>query len=95
MAGFVAGKQSISFRELVQETHRARIPLSATGHYRTPKIHWDRTKMSGHPFFYFGYGAAVSEVEIDTLTGESRLVRVDILHDVGQSLNPAVDLGSG
>ena len=89
----VAGKQSISFQELVQETHRARIPLSATGHYRTPKIHWDRTKMSGRPFFYFGYGAAVSEVEIDTLTGEYRLVRVDILHDVGQSLNPAVDLG--
>ena len=89
----VAGKQSISFQELVQETHRARIPLTATGHYRTPKIHWDRTKMSGRPFFYFGYGAAVSEVEIDTLTGESRLVRVDILHDVGKSLNPAVDLG--
>lgn len=89
----VAGKQSISFQELVQETHRSRIPLTATGHYRTPKIHWDRTKMSGRPFFYFGYGAAVSEVEIDTLTGESRLVRVDILHDVGKSLNPAVDLG--
>jgi xanthine dehydrogenase large subunit len=62
-------------------------------YYRTPKIHWDRKTLTGRPFFYFAYGAAVSEVALDTLTGEFRLLRVDILHDVGTSLNPAVDLG--
>ena len=71
----------------------ARISLSATGYYRTPKIYYDRTAHRGRPFFYFAYGAAVSEVEIDTLTGENRVVQTDILHDVGRSLNPAIDLG--
>jgi len=67
--------------------------LSATGFYRTPKIHYDRTTFSGRPFYYFAYGAAVSEVIVDTLTGENRLLRVDILHDCGKSLNPAIDMG--
>ncbi|MDX1556823.1 MAG: molybdopterin cofactor-binding domain-containing protein, partial [Xanthomonadales bacterium] len=58
-----------------------------------PKIWYDREQARGRPFLYFAYGAAVSEVEVDTLTGEHRLARVDILHDVGRSLNPAVDMG--
>jgi xanthine dehydrogenase large subunit len=71
----------------------ARVPLSATGFYATPKVHYDRKTLTGRPFFYFAYGAAVSEVAIDTLTGECRLVAVDILHDAGASLNPALDRG--
>jgi xanthine dehydrogenase large subunit len=67
--------------------------LSATGYYRTPKIGYDRKTWTGMPFYYFCYGAAVTEVAIDTLTGENRLLRVDILHDVGKSLNPAIDMG--
>ena len=88
-----AGRHSMSFKELVGEAHRARVQLSATGFYRTPKINWDRNVMVGRPFYYFGYGAAVSEVAVDRLTGEHRLLRVDILHDAGCSLNPAVDMG--
>jgi xanthine dehydrogenase large subunit len=87
------GRTAISFQALVQEAYMARISLSATGFYRTPKIHYDRTTHRGRPFFYFAYGAACSEVIIDTLTGEYKTTRVDILHDVGKSLNPAVDLG--
>ncbi len=87
------GDQHLSFAELVDKAYLARISLSATGYYRTPKIHWDKTRLKGRPFFYFSYGAAVSEVAIDTLTGETQLLRVDILHDVGSSLNPAIDLG--
>ena len=71
----------------------ARVRCRATGYYLTPRIHWDRATFTGRPFFYFAYGAAVSEVAVDTLTGESRLLRVDILHDVGRSLNPAMDRG--
>ena len=70
-----------------------RVQLSATGFYRTPKIHWDPTTVTGRPFYYFAYGAAVTEVAIDLLTGENRVIAVDILHDVGRSLNPAVDAG--
>jgi xanthine dehydrogenase large subunit len=87
------GSRSMTFGELVREAHLARISLSATGYYRTPKIHWDRATLVGRPFFYFAYGAAVSEVAVDTLSGETRLLRVDILHDVGTSLNPAIDRG--
>ncbi|MFI4983552.1 MAG: molybdopterin cofactor-binding domain-containing protein, partial [Nevskiales bacterium] len=87
------GERSVEFVELIKEAYFSRISLSATGYYFTPKIHWDRATLSGRPFFYFAYGAAVSEVAIDTLTGESRLLRVDILHDVGRSLNPAIDIG--
>ena len=88
-----AGTETLSFAELTKLAHFHRISLSATGFYRTPKIHYDRKTFSGRPFFYYAYGAAVSEVIIDTLTGEYRPVRVDILHDCGQSLNPAIDLG--
>ena len=70
-----------------------RVPLSATGFYKTPKIHYDRKTGKGHPFYYFAHGVACSEVLLDTLTGESKVTRVDILHDVGQSLNPALDIG--
>jgi xanthine dehydrogenase large subunit len=83
----------IGFREFVCMAYMARISLSSTGYYRTPKIHWDKSTQSGRPFFYFAYGAAVSEVAVDTLTGETQLLRVDIVHDVGASLNPAIDLG--
>jgi xanthine dehydrogenase large subunit len=71
----------------------ARVSLSATGFYRTPGLNWDRIRGQGRPFFYFAYGAAVTEVVIDTLTGENRILRADILHDVGASLNPALDIG--
>ncbi|HET9641135.1 MAG TPA: xanthine dehydrogenase molybdopterin binding subunit [Allosphingosinicella sp.] len=87
------GSEEWSFAELCRRAHLARIPLSATGFYATPKIYYDRATHSGRPFLYFAYGAALSEVVIDTLTGEHRVVAVDILHDVGRSLNPAIDLG--
>lgn len=87
------GQHKISFADLVNRAYMARIHLSATGFYKTPKIHWDREKGTGRPFFYFSYGASVSEVAIDTLTGEYQVDRVDILHDVGKSLNPAIDKG--
>jgi xanthine dehydrogenase large subunit len=92
--GFVTvGTQRLTFAELVMQAYRARISLSATGFYRTPKIEWDKARMQGRPFFYYAYGAAVSEVAVDTLTGETQLLRVDILHDVGRTLNAAIDLG--
>ncbi|ETW97436.1 MAG: hypothetical protein ETSY1_22670 [Candidatus Entotheonella factor] len=87
------GERSIPFAELVELAYFARVSLSATGFFRTPKIHYDRETFSGRPFLYFAYGAAVSEVIIDTLTGEYQVPRVDILHDVGNSLNPAIDRG--
>jgi xanthine dehydrogenase large subunit len=87
------GGTELSFAEVAKLTHRARVQLSATGYYATPKLHYDTVKHQGRPFFYFAYGAAVAEVEIDTLTGEYRLRRADILHDCGQSLNPALDIG--
>ena len=87
------GEQQRTFPELVMEAYLGRVSLSATGYYRTPKIWYDRETARGRPFLYFAYGAAVSEVEVDTLTGENRMRRVDILHDVGRSLNPAIDLG--
>lgn len=87
------GGASYSFAEAVQKAYMARISLSATGFYKTPKIVWDRIKGTGRPFFYFSYGAAVTEVVLDTLTGENRILRTDILHDCGTSLNPALDIG--
>ncbi len=87
------GSRRVPFAELVQQAYQARISLSATGFYRTPKIEYDKNTLQGRPFFYFAYGAAVSEVAVDTLTGETQLLRVDILHDVGRSLNPAIDSG--
>ncbi|MEM9939322.1 MAG: xanthine dehydrogenase molybdopterin binding subunit [Pseudomonadota bacterium] len=88
-----AGETEYTFQEVVKAAYFGRVSLSATGYYRTPKIHYDRELHRGRPFFYFAYGAAVSEVEIDTLTGENRVVRTDVLHDVGRSLNPAIDMG--
>lgn len=87
------GAREIAFTELIAAAYMARIQLSATGFYATPKIHWDRKAGRGHPFYYFAYGAAAAEVAIDTLTGEYKVERVDILHDCGTSLNPAIDKG--
>lgn len=87
------GETSMTFAELAAAAYGARIQLSATGFYKTPKIKWDRFAGKGRPFLYFSYGAAVTEVIIDTLTGENRILRTDILHDVGRSLNPALDIG--
>jgi xanthine dehydrogenase large subunit len=92
--GYVyAGAQRIPFANLARAAHEARVSLSATGFYRTPKIQWNKQTQVGRPFFYFAFGAAVAEVAVDTFTGETQLLRVDILHDVGTSLNPAIDLG--
>jgi xanthine dehydrogenase large subunit len=82
-----------SFDEVVRLAYANRIQLWSDGFYRTPKIHYDKTTLSGRPFFYFAYGAACTEVAIDTLTGENKLLRVDILQDVGRSINPALDIG--
>jgi xanthine dehydrogenase large subunit len=87
------GGVEVPFKELVMGAYMNRVPLSATGYYRTPKIHYDAETLAGRPFYYFAYGAAVSEVVIDTLTGENKVVAVDILHDAGKSLNPSIDLG--
>jgi xanthine dehydrogenase large subunit len=89
----IIGKQRMPFGELAKKAHGARISLSSTGFYATPDITWDRPNGRGNPFFYFSYGASCSEVTVDTLTGEMRVDRVDILHDVGHSLNPAIDIG--
>lgn len=87
------GPDEVDFADLACAAYNARVSLSSTGYYRTPKIHWDRTSGRGRPFAYFAYGAACAEVAIDTLTGETKVERVDILHDVGRSLNPAIDRG--
>lgn len=87
------GNESLSFPEFLRQAYFARISLSSTGFYRTPKIHWDKDAARGRPFFYFSYGAACSEVLVDITTGEMKVTRVDIVHDVGRSLNPAVDIG--
>ena len=88
-----AGNQSLAFEELAKLSWAERVSLSATGFYRTPDIHWDPETMQGRPFFYYAYGACIAEVAIDTLTGENRVLRADILEDCGTSLNPAIDLG--
>ena len=82
-----------SFDEVVKAAYANRIQLWSDGFYRTPKIHYDKTTLTGRPFYYFAYGAACSEVAIDTLTGETRVLAIDILHDVGTSINPAIDIG--
>ncbi len=85
--------QYVSFEELIQQAYFGQVSLSSTGFYRTPKIYYDRSQARGRPFYYFAYGAACSEVIVDTLTGEYKMLRSDILHDVGASLNPAIDIG--
>ena len=89
----ILGNRAMKLSELAEEAWRARVSLSAAGFYKTPKIEWDRARVTGRPFYYFAYGAACSEVTVDTMTGEMRIDRVDILHDVGRSLNPGVDIG--
>ena len=89
----VCGDRSFRFEEVVQAAYLARVQLSATGFYRTPGVHFDKEAGRGEPFYYFANGAAVAEVIVDSLNGEYRVSRVDILHDVGQSLNTALDIG--
>lgn len=91
--GVEIGDKTVAFAELATLAYRARVQLSAAGFYATPGLTWDRAKGQGTPFFYFAYGAAVAEVVIDTLTGEYKVTRVDALHDVGRSINPAIDMG--
>jgi len=88
----VAG-HALPFADVVAQAYLARVQLWSDGFYATPGLRWDRQTMQGHPFYYFAYGAAVSEVLVDTLTGEFRLLRADVLQDAGTSLNPAVDIG--
>jgi len=95
---FAAGKvtsgiSSMAFDALVAKAYTERVQLWSDGFYATPGLSWDREKLQGRPFFYFAYGAAVAEVVVDTLTGENRLLRADLLHDAGASLNPAIDIG--
>ena len=87
------GGGSYSFAEAAALCYQGRVSLSSTGFYKTPKIEWDRVKGQGRPFYYFAYGASVTEVAVDVLTGENRILRTDILHDAGRSLNPALDIG--
>ena len=87
------GPHSLPWPELVQQAYMARVSLSASGFYKTPKLNYNRETGKGRPFFYFAYGASISEVSIDTLTGENKVNRVDILHDVGTSINRAIDIG--
>ncbi len=87
------GGQSLSFGDLVAAAYLTRVQLWSDGFYATPGLHWDRTKLKGHPFYYYAWGGAVCEALVDTLTGESRITHADILHDVGTSLNPAIDIG--
>ena len=90
----VVGDRTIAFKELVQLAWFARTALSSTGFYKTPKVHYDRDTFSGRPFYYYAYGAAVSEVIIDTLTGENRLLRVDILHDTSNEVSGSSTSGN-
>ncbi len=85
--------RALTFAEVVEAAYRQRRPLFASGFYRTPEIHYDPKTLRGSPFYYFAYGAAVSEVELDVFTGRHRLLRVDLLEDVGDSISPMVDRG--
>jgi xanthine dehydrogenase large subunit len=89
----MVGNQRYDWADFIDQAYLARVQLSAAGFYKTPDIHWDRAAGKGKPFFYFAYGAACSQVVVDTLTGEYMVERVDVLHDVGKSLNPAIDIG--
>jgi xanthine dehydrogenase large subunit len=87
------GTESLTWDAAVEACYTGRVSLTSTGFYATPGLEWDRIKGRGRPFFYFSYGCAVTEVAIDTLTGENRILRADILHDCGASLNPGLDVG--
>ncbi len=93
IAASLAGDGPVAFARIVEAAYRARVPLFAHGYYRTPEIHFDPKTATGKPFHYYAYGAAVSEVEIDGFTGESRILRADLLQDVGDSITPLIDLG--
>ena len=88
-----AGGFECGFAELAEAAYLARVSLSATGYYRAPLIHYDRARGRGRPFLYFARGAAATEAEVDALTGEYKILRADILHEAGRSLNPAADIG--
>ena len=85
--------KSFKFNSLIKEAYLNRVSLSSSGFYATPKIHFDKKNFQGRPFLYFCYGAAVSEVLVDTLTGENKILRVDVIHDAGRAINPAIELG--
>jgi xanthine dehydrogenase large subunit len=85
--------KTFKFNSLIKEAYLNRVPLSSSGFYATPKIHFDKKNFKGRPFLYFAYGAAVTEVMIDTLTGENKIIRTDVLHDAGKAINPAIELG--
>ena len=87
------GEQILSFAALIQQAYFGQVSLSSTGYYKTPKIFYDRSQARGRPFYYYAFGVACAEVIVDTLTGEYKMLRTDILHDVGASLNPAIDVG--
>ncbi len=87
------GNRSFKFKKIIEEAYLNRISLSSSGFYSTPKINFDKQKFKGRPFYYFCYGAAVTEVTIDALTGENKVDRVDIIHDAGNAINPALELG--
>ncbi len=89
----IIGDVTMTFGELAKKCRQGRVQLSHAGFYKTPEIHWDRAARRGRPFLYYAYGAACAEVAIDCLTGENKVLRVDILHDAGRSLNPALDIG--
>jgi xanthine dehydrogenase large subunit len=91
--GVIVGAETLDFAQVTRKAHIGRVSLSSTGYYATPGIEYDRSVFKGRPFYYFAYGAAVSEVVIDTLTGEHKVLAVDIIHDVGRSLNPVIDKG--
>jgi xanthine dehydrogenase large subunit len=90
---YAEGAEPVPFRAVCEAAYRQRVALFAQGYYRTPEIHYDPVTLRGRPFYYYVYGAAVSEVELDAFTGDSRLLRVDILEDAGTSLSPIVDRG--
>lgn len=89
----IVNNVEMSFKDLVSKAYEGRVQLWADGFYKTPKLNWNRETLQGSPFYYFSYGASVSEVIIDTLTGECKLLRADLLHDAGNSINPAIDKG--
>jgi xanthine dehydrogenase large subunit len=93
MAGPAGSNQVMDFSELAKLCWLERVSLSATGFYATPDLEWDQATLKGKPFFYYSYGAAVAEVAVDTLTGETRILRADVVQDAGRSLNPSIDLG--
>jgi xanthine dehydrogenase large subunit len=89
----MGGGRAMPFDELVRLAYLRRIQLWSDGFYATPGLHWDKDRLQGRPFYYFAWGGAVVEAVVDSLTGESRILRADLLHDVGASLNPALDIG--